>query len=61
MNRKVYRKDGKMIEYTYTQYDPYGKQLKEIFENYVHMIKEIKPTLNMTKKETGYLKYQHLK
>lgn len=42
VNRKVYRGDKTMIEYTYTQYDQYGKLLKVIFENRVHTLKDIK-------------------
>lgn len=41
VNRKVFRGDKDMIEYTYTQYDQYGKLLKEIFENRVHRLKDV--------------------
>lgn len=42
VNRKVYREDKNMVEYTYTQYDKYGKLLKVLFENRVHGLKDIK-------------------
>lgn len=42
VNRKVYRGDDNMIEYTYTQYDQYGKLIKVIFENRVHSLKDVK-------------------
>jgi hypothetical protein len=42
VNRKVYRGDNNMIEYTFTQYDTYGKLIKVLFENRIHGLKDIK-------------------
>lgn len=42
VNRKVYRSENNIIEYTYTQYDQYGKLLRVIFENRIHALKDIK-------------------
>ncbi len=40
VNRCVYKAGDKMIEYTYNQYSQEGKQLKTIYEDKIHHLKE---------------------
>ena len=40
MNRCVYKAGNQMIEYTYNQYSQEGKQLKTIYEDKIHHLKE---------------------
>ncbi len=40
VNRCVYKSGDKLIEYTYNQYSQEGKQLKTIYEDKIHHLKE---------------------
>ncbi|MDX9892506.1 MAG: hypothetical protein RBS29_08430 [Bacteroidales bacterium] len=42
VNRKVYNSFKKLIEYTFTQYDPKGKMVKTIYDNLEHSLREVK-------------------
>lgn len=41
VNRRVFRNKNNIIEYTYTQYDDYGKLLKVIYEDRLHNYREV--------------------